>query len=226
MSASACSIINRWTPLCRECRDLGWIPADGRGSKKCKCRMRARLEQIPPLYEGLRLETMTPDLKRHPQQGMILETVKNNPDACFLICGRPGTGKTTIMHALQSRAILLDRPAVAISFIKLVEDYKRAELARPEDPYVPVLPPTSLETREARWLIGLDDFDSCEPTQFILKKIFWLLDVIRSFRHQLVVISQSNRNGLERHWVKAGRLGPGIVERTVKLDGLIYLEMF
>jgi hypothetical protein len=226
MSASVRSIKDRWTPLCGECHDLGWVPINGRGAKKCQCRARARLEQIPPLYEGLRLEKLTPDLSRHPQQGMVLETVRNNPDACFLICGRTGAGKTTIMQSLHARAILLNRPAVAISLIKLVEDYRRAELARLEDPYVPALPPTSLETREARWLIGLDDFDSCEPTAFIAKKIFWLLDTVRSYRHQLIVVSQSNKNGLERHWGRAGKLGPAIMERTLKLDGLIYLEMF
>jgi hypothetical protein len=130
------------------------------------------------------------------------------------------------MQSLHARAILLDRPAVVISLIKLVEDYRRAELAKLDDPYVPALPPTSLETRDVRWLVGLDDFDSCEPTPFIAKKVFWLLDTIRSYRHQLVVISHSNKNELERHWGKAGNLGPAIMERTLKLDGLIYLEMF
>jgi hypothetical protein len=124
---------------------------------------------------------MTPDLRRHPKQGMVLETVRNNPDASYFICGRPGAVKTSILQALHAGTLLLGRLAVMISLIKLVEDYRQTVLARPEDYYVPVLSPASLETRNERWLVGLDDFHQlCPPTDFVAKKIFWLLDTIRS----------------------------------------------
>jgi hypothetical protein len=228
MSASAHLIEDRWTPFCNECRELGWIPIEGRGSKKCKCRAHTRLEQIPPLYEGLRLETMTPDLRCHPKQGVVLETVRNNPDACYFICGRPGAGKTFILHALHARTLLLGRPAMVISLIKLVEDYRQAVLARPEDSYVPLLSPVSLETRSERWLVGIDDFHHfCPPTDFVAKKIFWLLDTIRSFRHQLVVTSQFDENELERRLAKTGiGLAEALMERILKIGGLIRLNLF
>jgi ABC-type multidrug transport system fused ATPase/permease subunit len=130
-----------WTPLCSECRDLGWLFIDGHGVKECMCRVQARiarrLERIAPECGGLRLEVVTPDLNRHPRQALIWKTVRNNPDG-HLICGRSGAGKTTILQALYSRAVLLDRPAVAVSLANLLGDYRRAELAKYEDEYVPL----------------------------------------------------------------------------------------
>jgi hypothetical protein len=82
------------------------------------------------------------------------------------------------LQALHARALLLGCSAVVISLIELVKDYRQAVLATPEDDYVPVLSPVNLETRSERWLVGLDDFyHPCPPTDFVAKKIFWLLDV-------------------------------------------------
>jgi hypothetical protein len=61
----------------------------------------------------------------------------------------------------------------------------------------------------------------------IAKKIFWLLDTIRSFRHQLVVTSQIDENELERRLAKAGiGLAEALMDRILKLDGLITLHLF
>jgi hypothetical protein len=77
-------------------------------------------------------------------------------------------------------------------------------------------------------MVGLDDFHHlCPPTDFVAKKIFWLLDTIRSFRHQLVVISQFDVDQLERGLAKAGiGLATAHMERMLKLDGLIRLNLF
>ncbi|MCI0388596.1 MAG: hypothetical protein MOB07_07495 [Acidobacteria bacterium] len=215
------------SPLCGECHDLGWLFTDGRGVKKCACRARAKIERIPPEYEGLRLEEVTPDLRRHPKQALAWETVRNNPDGCYLICGKSGVGKSAILHALYRRAVLLCRPAVAISLAKLVEDYRRAELARYENEYAPALSPVTLETRSERWFVGLDDFHIRRPTRFAGEMIFWLLDTIYSYRHQLVVTSQLDKDRLEQHWAEASEgYGRAIMRRVQEIDGAVYLAMF
>jgi hypothetical protein len=55
------------------------------------------------------------------------------------------------LQSLYARAVLLDRPAVAVSFANLIDDYRRAELAKYKDEYVPVITPTNLATRSDMW---------------------------------------------------------------------------
>lgn len=229
MSVSAHPIKDHWTPSCDKCDDLGWDLTNALGVRECSCRVQARirrkLRRVPPEYEGICLEEIMPDLKRHPEQAFVWETVKNNPDSCYLVCGRSGSGKTTILQSLYTRAILLDRPAVAISLVKLAEDYRQA--AKDKNGYELVLSPVSLETKRERWFVGLDDFHICRPTQFAGEMIFWLLDTVYSYRHQLVVTSQLDKNGLRRHWSKAGEgIGPAIMRRVLEIDGAIQLNMF
>jgi DNA replication protein DnaC len=231
MTASMRCIEERWTPLCFECHDLGWLFIDGHGVKECQCRVQTRiarrLERIAPEYECLHLEEITPDLNRHPQQALAWKTVRENPDGCYLICGRSGAGKTTILQALYARAVLLDRPAVAVSLANLIGDYRRAELAKYEDEYVPLITPTSLATRRDRWFVGLDDFHIGRPTRFAGEMIYRLLDNIYSYRHQLVVTSQVDKEKLEQHWGEAGAgYGAAIMRRVVEIDGAVCLSMF
>src|SRR5262245_34146123 len=101
------------------CDGTGWLLIENSGVKECFCRLQARLaprlEQIPPEYEHLRLESISPNLKRHPRQSSVWQTVKAHPDRCYLICGRPGAGKSAVMWALYARAVEQNRPAVAMS---------------------------------------------------------------------------------------------------------------
>jgi hypothetical protein len=57
------------------CEGTGWILIEGKGLKECDCRIREKtirkLERIPPEYERLRIESVAPDLKRHPRQSFV-----------------------------------------------------------------------------------------------------------------------------------------------------------
>src|SRR5262245_13804201 len=89
------------------CEGAGWILIEGKGVKECGCRIRAKtirkLERIPPEYEHLRIESVAPDLKRHPRQSFVWQTVKKHPDLCYLLCGQPGAGKSAVLWALYAR---------------------------------------------------------------------------------------------------------------------------
>jgi hypothetical protein len=135
--------------------------------------------------------------------------------------------KTTILQALYARAVLLDRPAVAVSLANLLGDYRRAELAKYEDEYVPLLSPESLETRSDRWFVGLDNFHFGRPTRFAGEMIYRLLENAYAYRHQLVVTSQVDKEKREQHWAEAGAgYGAAIMRRVSEIEGAVCLSMF
>jgi len=213
------------------CEGIGWIVIEGKGAKECGCRIRAKtirkLERIPPEYERLRIESVAPDLKRHPRQAFVWQTVKKHPDLCYLLCGQPGAGKSAVLWALYARAAEQNRPAVAMSLSELVEDFRRAETASYGDEYLPELHPSRLQNRSDRWFIGIDDFHIGRPTRFAGEMIYRLLDAAYSYRHQLVITSQLDRRKLERHWAEAGAsYGQAIMRRVLEIDGAMYLTLF
>jgi hypothetical protein len=213
------------------CDGTGWILIESKGVRECGCRIRDRitrkLNRVPPEYEQIRVEKIVPDIKRHPRQAILWQTVKAHPDHCYLISGRPGAGKSAALWALYARAVRLNRPAVAMSLSELIEGFKRAELARGEDDYQPELHPSELQTRSNRWFIGIDDFHIGRPTRFAGEMIYRLLDAAYSYRHQLVITSQLDKRRLEEHWAEAGEgYGGAILRRVMEIDGASYLTMF
>jgi len=216
-------------PVCN-CDGAGWLPVENKGVRECLCRIQTRLAQklnrIPPEYEHLRLESISPDLKRHPKQAFIWRTVKAHPDRCYLICGRTGAGKSAVMWALYARAVEQNRPAVAMSLSELIEDYKRSETARYEDEYAPELHPSRLQTRSDRWFVGIDDFHIGRPTRFAGEMIYRLVDAAYSYRHQLVITSHLDQRKLERHWAEAGDgYGWAIMRRVLEIEGATYMTL-
>jgi hypothetical protein len=213
------------------CEGTGWILIEGKGAKECGCRIRAKiirkLERIPPEYERLRIESAAPDLKRHPRQSFVWQTVKKHPDLCYLLCGQPGAGKSAVLWALYAHAAEQNRPAVAMSLSELIEDFRRAETASYGDEYMPKLHPSKLQTRSDRWFVGIDDFHVGRPTRFAGEMIYRLLDAAYSYRHQLVVTAQLDRRKLEQHWAEAGvGYGQAIMRRVLEINGATYLTLF
>jgi len=214
-----------------DCDGTGWNLVEGKGVRECLCRIQAwlaqKLDRIPPEYERLRLDRISPDLKRHPKQSFVWRTVKASPDHCYLICGRPGAGKSAVMWALYARAVEQNRPAVAMSLSELIEDFKRAETASYEDEYLPELHPSRLQTRSDRWFVGIDDFHIGRPTRFAGEMIYRLMDAAYSYRHQLVITSQLDRRRLEQRWAEAGEgYGGAIMRRVLEIEGAMYLTLF
>ena len=214
-----------------QCNGTEWILIEGKGVKECSCRILAKtnrkLKRIPLEYEHLRIKSAEPDLKRHPRQSCVWQTVKKHPDQCYLICGRPGSGKSAVMWALYAYAVEQNRPAVAMSLSELIEDFRRAETASYGDEYLPELHPSKLQTRSDRWFIGIDDFHIGRPTRFAGEMIYRLLDAAYSYRHQLVVSSQLDRRKLEQHWAEAGDgYGQAIMRRVSEINGATYLTLF
>lgn len=212
------------------CQGTGWVVVEGKGAHECGCRVRAKtirkLERIPPEYEHLRLECVAPNLKHHPNQAYVWQTVKRHPDRCYLISGRAGTGKSAVMWALYAHAVEQGHPAVAKSLCELIEDFRRAKIADYRNEHLPELHPSKLQTRSDRWFVGIDDFHLAWPTRFAGEMIYRLLDAAYSYRHQLVVTSQLDPRELERHWaVAGGGYGEAIMRRVLEIHGATYLTL-
>jgi hypothetical protein len=213
------------------CEGTGWILIEGKGVKECDCRVRAKtirkLERIPPEYEHLRIESVAPDLTRHPKQAFVWQMVKEHPDQCYLICGQPGSGKSAVMWVLYAYTVEQNRPAIAMSLSELIEDFRRAETTSYWDEYLPELHPSKLQTRSNRWFVGIDDFHIGHPTRFAGEMIYRLLDAAYSYRHQPVVTSQLDRRKLEQHWAEAGDgYSQAIMRRVSEINGATYLTLF
>lgn len=210
---------------------MGWLQVEGRGVKECRCRLEERtarkLARTPIEYESLRLEEIEPDIKRHPKQTLLWQTVRAWPDHCYLVCGRGGAGKSAVMWSLYRRAVEQNRPAIVMSLAELIEDYKHAEISRFEDGYIPQLAPAALKTKCERWFIGIDDFHVGRATRFAGEMIYRLVDAAYSYRHQLVVTSQLDKRKLQQHWEEAGvGYGGAIMRRVLEIEGSTYLTMF
>src|SRR5215475_4194183 len=44
---------------------------------------------VSRIYKRLRIESVAPDLKRHPRQSFVWQTVKKDPDQCYLMAPCP-----------------------------------------------------------------------------------------------------------------------------------------
>jgi DNA replication protein DnaC len=214
-----------------ECEGTGWRLIEGAGVRECQCRLDAKLERklasIPTEYERLRLEEIRPNLHRHPKQAFFWRTIQAHPDRSYLICGRPGAGKSAAMWALYARAVEQRRPVAAISLAELVDEYKRAEISRIDEGVEPRIAPADLKTKRERWFVGIDDFHIGRPTRFTGEMVYRLLDAVYSYRHQLVITSQLDKRKLEERWAEAGEgYGGAILRRILEIADFSYLTLF
>jgi hypothetical protein len=205
---------------------------NGRRVKEPRCRIQARttrkLSRIPPEYEHLRLESVAPDVTRHPGQPVVWRAVRSRPESSYPICGGSGAGKTAVLWGPYHNAVERRRPAVAFfSLAELLEDYKRAKTARHEDGYAPELHPSELQTRSGRWFVGIDDFHIGRPSRFAGEMIYRLVDAAYTYRRQLVITSQIDRGGIERRWAEAGAgYGEAILRRVLGPEGAGCLTLY
>jgi DNA replication protein DnaC len=212
---------------CVTCCDTGWVVVADRGAKQCVClqtKNRVRLlDRIPPEYRGLDLETIRPDATRHPQQESLINALRDDPDMSLLLSGRVGCGKSLIGWLLYKRAIEADRPAVALPLAELLGQFRRYECGSDTLPAV-----TSENLRDSRcWFLFLDEFDKARPTEFAGEQLFLLMDAVYTYRHQLVVTSNADKNLLREKWSSASeQYGVSIMRRLLELEGVRYKEMF
>lgn len=212
------------TKACEKCLD-GWIET-GAGLKPCDCRRqkadRKLLARIPPEYRSLSLETIKPDVERHPAQARVIPFLKVNPERSYYFSGRFGCGKTLFGWVLYRSAIEAGRPVVGMPLPELLDELRDYEADREAKP---TLQPKQLMQDETRYLIFLDAIDFARPTGYAAEMLYRIVDAAYTFRHQLIVTSNLNREKLAEHWGSADR-GPAILRRILEIHGGYEEEMF
>lgn len=213
---------------CVTCCDTGWIVVPQRGAKHCEClsaKQRARLlDRIPPEYRGFDLATVQPDASRHEGQASLIAALRKDADMSLLISGKVGCGKSLIGWLLYKRAIEGDRPAVALPLAELLGQFRRYECGSDT---LPAVTSETLRDSSRRWFLFLDEFDKARPSEFAGEQLFLLMDAIYTYRHQLVVTSNVDKDELRAKWSQASeQYGVSIMRRLLELDGMARKEMF
>jgi len=224
------------------CRDTGWLSVFGEqgqslGVKPCSCLKRKTQQQrlkrllnsdlfrqIPPIYRMHTLETITPDPARYAGQGEKLAYIQAHPDDSYCLFGDNGTGKTMIGWMLFRHAIEQGRPAVGVTVRELVEDRRESLFAEGRKPK---LNREDLKTDAVRWLVFLDEFHRCKPSEFAAETLWDILDVAYSYNHQIIITANERNDYLIDHWSKEiGNYGRAIMRRVLEADGMTKVEMF
>lgn len=199
----------------------------GRGAKRCWCaksQIQDRLlKRIPPEYRRFTLENILPDITRHEMQTVLLAAVKDDPAQSLLLSGRVGCGKSLVGWLLYRHAIEADRPVVALPLAELLAQFRRYECGGE----LPVITAESLRSDKQRWFVFLDEFEKARPSEFACEQLFLLLDAIYTYRHQLVITANVDKDGLRAHWSQTSeQYGVSIMRRLLELDGITRVEMF
>lgn len=208
--------------------DTGWIVIEGQGAKRCECLASARrqrlLDRIPPEYRDFDLATIEPDETRHPKQAALLAAIRENPQTSLLLSGRVGCGKSLFGWLCYKAAIEQNRVAVALPLAELLLQFRRYETGGDTLPDITF---ESLRTDKRRYFLFLDEFDKARPSEFAGEQLYMLMDAIYTYRHQLVVTSNVDKDGLRQHWSRASeQYGASIMRRLLELENMTRVEMF
>jgi DNA replication protein DnaC len=150
-----------------------------------------------------------------------------------VLCGRNGSGKTHIGWALYRHAVVSGRKAIGCLLAELIESYRNFELLdqaerlkamRDRTKDRPLILPDDLKTGEHRFTLFLDEFEKARPTEFASEYLFRLLNAARDFKHQVIITSNLDWDGMLERWSKISDVyGNAIMTR---LEGYHLGEMF
>ncbi|MEX5669406.1 hypothetical protein ABFV57_31580, partial [Pseudomonas neuropathica] len=83
--------------------------------------------QIPAIYQSLRLESAKPDVERHPLQADILQAMQRQPLASYALFGKNGCGKSLFGWLLYRTAVESGRSAVGVPLSELLAQFRAWE---------------------------------------------------------------------------------------------------
>lgn len=204
-----------------------------KGARRCECRrvsiVGSRLLKVPPRFAGVTLDGLAARRDLHPGQAAAIELLRANPAESFVLCGRPGTGKTHLFWALYERAAQrLDSRVTACPMLTLINQYREAfrPRAEGEDPVRAEVMPNDLAQSGTPYSLFLDDIDKPRMTEYVAEQIHALFDAAYNNRHQIVVTTNLSADELVAHFERADeRYGLATVRRIVH-DGNNLVEFF
>jgi DNA replication protein DnaC len=203
------------------------------GAKPCRhleAERRARLiAALPDEYKSFALETITPLPKGHrnfhPKQADVITRLSHNPYLSYVICGTYGTGKTLFGNLLYRRALEEERPAVSITLVELLQQYRKWATGGDE----PVITPDIVRRNKARQFVLIDEFakPGGRVTEFASGSLHSLVQACYEHHAQLVITANKNKDDLQRIWSAADpEYGPAIMRKVLQKKGAFSIEMF
>lgn len=221
---------------CDRCQSTGWKLIVGEGATVCDCpkgqSIRAArkaagrdlpVNVVPRRYEGLRIETMTPDLSRHPKQASLIPMLQEDPKASLVMYGANsfGTGKSAIGWALFQSASAAHREVAGGRLVSFVSMMRDCEI----DGATPIVRPGDLRLWN-RGLLFIDEFDKVKLSDFTARQVFEFVNVAYEERQQIVVATNLSREECASHWEEAGgKYGPAIYRRLFDRDDAITINL-
>lgn len=205
---------------CRRCNGTGFISGGGPCSCVKRKLYRSKVRAIPPRYRFVKLARIQPmpDLYRH--QETVIEQLRAEPDASWVLAGAHGTGKTHLAWALYKQALRQGRGVFASRVSDLLDDYRQAKLN--PDTHKPAFEPSSL--LHGKWTVYLSEIEKTKPTEFGCEMLFDLLDTAYEFHQQVIVTTNLRGEQLLDHWSRVDYVwGASIVRR---LEEATWVEMF
>lgn len=229
--------VERFDPrYCNDCQNTGWTLIVGKGAKVCDCALgRAVRERqgnalrelpvnvVPRRYEGFRIETLAPDLARHPKQESLLAMLREDPHTSLVMYGANsfGTGKSLIGWALYQTAFAAGRECAGgrlSSFVRMMQAWEI-------DGTEPVVKPADLRL----WKHGLlffDEFDKVKVSDFSVRQIFEFVNIAYEEGQQVVVATNLSLAECSSHWEEAGgKYGPAIKRRLFDRDDVVTVNL-
>lgn len=231
-SRSGSQVLNSDPTYCDECQNTGHKVVIGQGAMLCDCAVGQRIRDlqgtaqrelpvnvVPRRYEGLLIETMTPDLDRHPKQTSLLSMLREDPKTSLVMYGADsfGTGKSAIGWALYQSAIAAKREAAGgrlASFVRMMQSWEI-------DNVEPVVKPNDLRIWD-HGLLFLDEFDKVKLSDFSVRQLFEFVNVAYEERQQVVIATNLSKDECASHWQDAGgKYGPAIYRRLFDREDVI-----
>lgn len=210
---------------CSICEDLQWI---GQPARPCECmerkrkaRMLAALTRaIGDAYAPYTLENLVALPSRHWKQNVIIQRMRQEPDARWAFFGTQGIGKTLFAFVLARHAIEQGRFVVATTLKDLLDDLRDWQF---NEDVKPAITADTLRDAKTSWCIFVDDIGAMNSTPYAVQEWLSIVNAIYSTdRHQLIVTSMSSEQVLRQHYEKAGDgLGVAILRRILDMPNVL-----
>lgn len=167
---------------------------------------------------------MKPMPDKHPKQAQVLrdirEDFKARPTESLFLIGESGAGKSAILFAIyQDEVRKAERPAFAATLDEALESYKQWEFTRnTNNPTTPIIDPEYLEycgRKDVCCLVCIDEISAEKPTEYKLQVFFKIVKACHDNRHQLIVTSNYDEDGLVTLWSVDGMNARPLIRRLV-----------
>lgn len=169
-----------------------------------RTRFEVVLKHTPEEYGFLQrgLESIKPDINRHPKQEKILEKIKSAPAESYLFYGLSGCGKSAVSWAMAQTAALTGKQVFCGTAELLILSFqtwmiKHEKLQKASLWSFDQL----LDPKADKWFIMIDEIEKIKLSDYTLRTLFGIIKIAKEQGHQLVVTANRTLQEIEDRWM-------------------------